>query len=151
MQQMALQPASEGGKGGVMKYFVPGHLLGSSRPEMEKCSVMRPIGCSLLVNYPCIPSLHVPQSACLMSAPPYHTASTVSPSQRGPHAEIRPAPTICCPSRRNTFQKLMHLNGRRRYLHPNWQFCQWPLHLNLNTYWQPGRPKQPTTRHKGGS
>ena len=37
---MALQPASEGGKGGVMKYFVPGHLLGSSRPEMEKCSVM---------------------------------------------------------------------------------------------------------------
>ena len=23
-----------------MKYFVPGHLLGSSRPEMEKCSVM---------------------------------------------------------------------------------------------------------------
>ena len=41
---MALQPASEGGKGGVMKYFVPGHLLGSSRQEMEKCSVMRPGG-----------------------------------------------------------------------------------------------------------
>ena len=48
---MALQPASEGGKGGVMKYFVPGHLLGSSRPEMEKCSVM-PLsdvhGCSMI-------------------------------------------------------------------------------------------------------
>ena len=41
---MAPKLASEGGKGGVMKYFVPGHLLGSSRQEMEKCSVMRPGG-----------------------------------------------------------------------------------------------------------
>ena len=41
---MAPKLASEGGKGGVIKYFVPGHLLGSSRLEMEKCSVMRPGG-----------------------------------------------------------------------------------------------------------
>ena len=51
---MAPKLASEGGKGGVMKYFVPGHLLGSSRPEMEKCSVMRPIGCSQRFNDLCL-------------------------------------------------------------------------------------------------